>query len=152
MHIYNSEHLGDGAYVSRTDEGIVFTANHHHPDIADHAVYLDFYAIDVLERWIKAQRLLALKALENQPEPCAVQSSNTVSSEDGLKRSEAKRGLDSCPNCGGRMLGDGVTFVKHCEESLEEDYACREPDSTPVHCRKRELPEELKGVPDGETP
>lgn len=38
----------------------------------------------------------------------------------------------SCPNCGGRMHGDGHTVVRHCE-NVDPDY--QEPDAPPVHCR-----------------
>ena len=48
----NAEHLGGGAYVSVTPEGIVFTANHHLVELATDRVYLDKYAIKVLTRWL----------------------------------------------------------------------------------------------------
>mgnify|MGYP003596010026 CR=1 FL=1 len=39
-----------------------------------------------------------------------------------------------CPNCGGKMIGDGYTCVYHCENADEELYYDHEPDSNPVYC------------------
>ena len=40
---------------------------------------------------------------------------------------------DSCPNCGGSMIGDGYTVVRHCEYA---DSAGYEPDAEAVLCHK----------------
>ncbi len=38
----------------------------------------------------------------------------------------------TCPNCGGTMIGDGYTSVRHCENvDVPEDL---EPDAPPVYC------------------
>lgn len=40
---------------------------------------------------------------------------------------------NQCPNCGGTLVGDGVSSVIHCEyvDVLGEGYA---PDEGPVYC------------------
>lgn len=43
-----------------------------------------------------------------------------------------------CPNCGGKLHGDGYGTVLHCEFADEEDYWYSEPDAEPVFCRKDE--------------
>lgn len=40
--------------------------------------------------------------------------------------------MDTCPNCGGRLLGDGYRTVRHCEFS--SDVFEIEPDAAPVLC------------------
>lgn len=37
----------------------------------------------------------------------------------------------TCPNCGGTMLGNGYTVVRHCEQV---DVQGIEPDAPPVYC------------------
>ncbi len=49
----NAEHLSDGAYVSKTYYGIVFTANHHEPSQATDKVYLNFDGIFALKAWLE---------------------------------------------------------------------------------------------------
>lgn len=39
----------------------------------------------------------------------------------------------SCPNCGGTMIGDGVTMPIYCENAEAPNT---EPDSAPVFCAK----------------
>lgn len=39
-----------------------------------------------------------------------------------------------CPNCGGKLHGDGFNTVLHCENAEEEAYWYAEPDSRPVYC------------------
>ena len=39
-----------------------------------------------------------------------------------------------CNNCGGSVIGDGVTTVLHCENANEADYAHLEPDANFVQC------------------
>lgn len=46
-------HLGDGAYVSETPAGIVITADHHDPDIASSAVYIDEADVHKLIAWLE---------------------------------------------------------------------------------------------------
>lgn len=41
----------------------------------------------------------------------------------------------SCPNCGGKMVGDGYSTVLHCEFSEPTD---EEPDAQPVLCKENE--------------
>lgn len=36
--------------------------------------------------------------------------------------------------CGGDMIGDGYTVVRHCEFCKEEEYFDKEPDGDPVYC------------------
>lgn len=43
--------------------------------------------------------------------------------------------VDGCPNCGGKMLGDGYTAVLACENAEPDTYAHHEPDAKPVHCK-----------------
>ena len=38
----------------------------------------------------------------------------------------------SCPNCGGKIIGDGYTVVLHCENA--EIPAGTEPDATVIYC------------------
>ena len=39
-----------------------------------------------------------------------------------------------CPNCGGKMEGDGYTIVRHCERvDAPNDI---EPDAPPIYCSK----------------
>lgn len=52
-HNIQPEHLGDGAYVSITGDGIWITANHHNPDQATDSVHLDGYAIAALVSWLQ---------------------------------------------------------------------------------------------------
>ena len=40
-----------------------------------------------------------------------------------------------CPNCGGRLHGDGYGTVLHCELAEEDAYRFSEPDVTPVFCK-----------------
>ena len=40
----------------------------------------------------------------------------------------------SCPICGGTMIGDGVTALRHCEFARDEDVEGKEPDAGPVYC------------------
>ena len=39
-----------------------------------------------------------------------------------------------CNNCGGSIIGDGVTAVLRCENANEADYAHLEPDANLVEC------------------
>ena len=39
----------------------------------------------------------------------------------------------TCPHCGGSMLGDGCTTVMHCER-IDITSVCAEPDSAPIFC------------------
>ena len=40
-----------------------------------------------------------------------------------------------CSNCGGFLLGDGLTTVRHCER-LDITGLCVEPDAAPIPCIK----------------
>lgn len=40
----------------------------------------------------------------------------------------------SCPICGGSMIGDGHTTLRHCEFARDEDCDGKEPDAGPVYC------------------
>jgi hypothetical protein len=40
----------------------------------------------------------------------------------------------SCPICGGTMVGDGHTTLRHCEFARDEDIEGKEPDAGPVYC------------------
>ncbi len=42
-------HLGDGAYISQDERGLVLTANHHHPAMATDVVVLDPRAVAALK-------------------------------------------------------------------------------------------------------
>jgi hypothetical protein len=37
----------------------------------------------------------------------------------------------SCPICGGTMVGDGHTTLRHCEFARDEDIEGKEPDAGP---------------------
>ena len=39
-----------------------------------------------------------------------------------------------CPICGGTMVGDGYTTLRHCEFARDEDIEGKEPDAGPVYC------------------
>lgn len=42
----------------------------------------------------------------------------------------------NCPNCGGEMIGDGYTIVRHCENvDIPLDI---EPDADPIFCEEVE--------------
>jgi hypothetical protein len=47
----------------------------------------------------------------------------------------ALQAITSCPNCGGSMIGDGFTFVSHCEHAHDDDYWYEAPDAGPIYCR-----------------
>lgn len=47
------EHLGDGAYISETPAGVVLTANHHDPEQATDAVYVEEQDVPKLIAWLK---------------------------------------------------------------------------------------------------
>lgn len=47
---------------------------------------------------------------------------------------------NTCPNCGGPLLGDGYCKVFHCDAAA--DVSDREPDSKPVACAAPELTDE----------
>lgn len=49
---------------------------------------------------------------------------------------------DQCPNCGGAMIGDGYTSVRHCENAEDLD-ASAEADSGPIHCSIQVLPTDM---------
>lgn len=40
----------------------------------------------------------------------------------------------SCPKCGGTMVGDGYTMLRHCEFARPEDLEGKEADAGPVYC------------------
>jgi len=40
--------------------------------------------------------------------------------------------FDSCPNCGGRLVGDGYTLVIHCETI--DPPSDVEVDARPIYC------------------
>lgn len=42
--------------------------------------------------------------------------------------------MRTCPNCGGRMEGDGYTKPFQCENFQPQPDQCLEPDSGPWHC------------------
>lgn len=50
----------------------------------------------------------------------------------------------TCSKCGGDMLGDGYTVVKHCEYAEEDDYKYREPDAWPVECDFEDQDDEVR--------
>jgi hypothetical protein len=39
-----------------------------------------------------------------------------------------------CPNCGGRLHGNGYNTVLHCENAEDDAYWYVEPDARPVYC------------------
>ena len=45
---------------------------------------------------------------------------------------------NQCPNCGGDIIGDGYTYVAHCENAEEEDYEFCEADAGTVLCRSED--------------
>jgi hypothetical protein len=53
-----SEHLGDGAYVTvGRDFGgqIIFTANHHEEDKATDAIHMDYRSVATLVRFLRSK-------------------------------------------------------------------------------------------------
>ena len=42
--------------------------------------------------------------------------------------------LERCKICGGSMIGDGYSVVRHCENANDEDYWNKEPDAKAVYC------------------
>ena len=42
--------------------------------------------------------------------------------------------MNSCPKCGGDLLGDGYRYALHCEYAKEEDYEYNEPDAEVTLC------------------
>jgi hypothetical protein len=38
-----------------------------------------------------------------------------------------------CPNCGGTIIGDGYTIIRHCENIIDLPIDV-EPDSGPMYC------------------
>ena len=44
----------------------------------------------------------------------------------------------TCINCGGSIIGDGITSVMHCEFAEDKDYEFHEADATPVYCNFEE--------------
>jgi len=44
------------------------------------------------------------------------------------------QGHHVCPECGGKIHGDGVTSVRHCEHAELEHYVDLEPDAGIVLC------------------
>ena len=56
MPAVESLHLGDGAYVSRTDSGdCILTADHHDPKLANGAVYLGQREINRLREFLEGK-------------------------------------------------------------------------------------------------
>ena len=51
---------------------------------------------------------------------------------------------ESCPKCGGSLIGDGYTSVVHCE--YVEDTEGYEPDAGPVFCEELMKDDELLDV------
>lgn len=50
----SSEHLGDGAYVTKTEYGdYILTANHHDPNIATDVVCIEALAMDRLIKFVE---------------------------------------------------------------------------------------------------
>jgi hypothetical protein len=45
----------------------------------------------------------------------------------------------TCKNCGGSMVGDGYTLVRHCENV--NDIQDKEPDAGPIYCELKDYPE-----------
>ena len=39
-----------------------------------------------------------------------------------------------CPNCGGKLHGDGYNAVLRCENAEDDAYWYAEPDARPVYC------------------
>ncbi len=55
--------------------------------------------------------------------------------------------MNSCPNCGGTIIGDGYTTVRHCENSESEHIWDSEPDASVILCDlviSNEVTEEVK--------
>lgn len=50
--------------------------------------------------------------------------------------------MDACPICGGRIIGDGYTVVRHCENC--EEISSYEPDADIVFCKEKQ---KLKNCP-----
>lgn len=42
--------------------------------------------------------------------------------------------IDTCPNCGEYLSGDGRTIPYHCINRSEEEWWYSEPDSGPWYC------------------
>ena len=49
---------------------------------------------------------------------------------------------DCCPHCGGSLVGDGYTLVRHCENAVDDDRIwSSEPDAPVIYCDwKEEVP------------
>ena len=43
--------------------------------------------------------------------------------------------IGACIRCGGTIVGDGYSTVRHCEFADQEDYLDKEPDVPTVLCR-----------------
>lgn len=50
------------------------------------------------------------------------------------------RDMDKCPTCGGAMIGDGHTTVRHCENVDIGPDSGVEADAGPLHCCGRYYP------------
>lgn len=46
-----------------------------------------------------------------------------------------EKGNVSCPVCGGSIIGDGFTSVRHCENT-NIDISCVEPDANTIYCKE----------------
>jgi len=46
-----------------------------------------------------------------------------------------RKELSCCPNCGGRLIGDGYTMVRHCEFVYLDFENTPEPDSSIIYCK-----------------
>lgn len=44
--------------------------------------------------------------------------------------------IDTCPNCGEYLSGDGRTIPYHCINRSEEEWWYSEPDSGPWYCEE----------------
>lgn len=44
------------------------------------------------------------------------------------------RAFDTCPRCGGTIIGDGYTMVRHCEFADDDRIYDAEPDAPAILC------------------
>lgn len=71
---------------------------------------------------------------DGSEQPWSVQTA--AMGREHAHESAARSGGEVCLNCGGRMIGDGVTVVRHCEfVGWPLDV---EPDADPIFCNDRD--------------
>ncbi len=80
-----------------------------------------------------------LRAKEKPVYGVPLKSSSPVRPRFPRGHLEDQHGRQYCPNCGGKLFGDGFRDVVHCE--FAETYGI-EPDASPVYCKPEDLDED----------